>query len=591
MPTRIVSSAGSISSGEVAEFYPDKPKEGENLNIVYHAGKQGSKFSPRDSVYAVYQILFQDGGLRIEGAKMDRQGDDFVVSTRIVPGVAVVNSSFVTLSPGSYDYDYPGLRVMVHNQEGAPVLNACCGAMHSKNYDELFRKERSLYPENYGAYYYKWQNAALDLGEGALSIINADMLNLEKVDREDSGLWLSLAYGYLQQNKEAMCRDVLLRMLAKYPGNEDLLGIISSYYAYAATCHLPVNIVRKVDEAIEQAIDRRPTSSCWRWLLLKERLRCSMDRTQGVCEQWIAEDRDNPFPYAILGSRFNDENVHLKRAASLIDQAIELALSGKLRLHFDIHGALGDIYLGKYYKTLAEIMLKLKDYGRAYAGVQAARALTCSDPQVAFTEGDIWLKLGNLKAARRSFLEAWQWGHEEAKSRMRAIWERSERRLDDFESWFDGLVKLESGKSPAKLAVPMSDKAAPPFSGKDVNGNKVSSAEWQGKVVVMNFWFTACTPCRAEIPELNRLVVEFKDVVFVAVGIDDIETLRAFLKKVHFSYVIVSDRRQEIAQKFAINIYPTHVVIDQKGNICFRRNGGGSRIYDELASVIRRLYE
>lgn len=584
-------SAGQNPGGAVAEFYPGKPREGESVRIVYHAGHEKSRFSPQDTVYVVFGILAQDFHLKYDGAKMDRQGSDFVVEKRIDPGTAVIVSSFITLSPGSYDYEYPGLRILIHTPEGNPVRYACYGAMDAQNYNQRFQEEMSLYPDSYAAYRDKWWNAARDLGEGAMPIISADMRELEKIDREDSGLWLALSYGYLQQKNEPKSREFLLKMLTKDPGSNFSLGIISSYYGYAEVYHLPADIVRQVDEAVERAIDRRPTASVWRWLLIQERLKCSLDQVQRICEPWIADDKDNPFPYSRLGCRLNRENVQLERAASLIERAIELALSGNLRLHIDISGKLGDPFLGDCYRTLAEIKLKLADYGQAYSCIQAARALTSTDPQIAFIEGEIWLKLGNLKMAQKSFLEAWRWGHKEAKVRIRMIWERNERQPDDFESWFGRLVKPGSDEQRAKPAAKKEAEVAPLFSGKDMNGETLSSADWQGKVVVLNFWFTGCTPCKAEIPDLNRLVAEFKDVVFVAVAINDAETLPAFLKKFPFHYRILPDPRQEIAQRFTVKLYPTHIVIDQKGNLYFRRDGGGSGIYNELASVIRRLNE
>ena len=54
----------------------------------------------------------------------------------------------------------------------------------------------------------------------------------------------------------------------------------------------------------------------------------------------------------------------------------------------------------------------------------------------------------------------------------------------------------------------------------------------------MNFWFINCPPCRAEIPELNKLVDSFKTndkVVFIAVALDDKQSLETFLEQSPFN--------------------------------------------------------
>src|SRR5215207_201627 len=62
------------------------------------------------------------------------------------------------------------------------------------------------------------------------------------------------------------------------------------------------------------------------------------------------------------------------------------------------------------------------------------------------------------------------------------------------------------------------------FNTTDINGKNVNLKNLKGKVIVLNFWFINCAPCRSEIPLLNALVDSFKTndkVVFVAVALDD----------------------------------------------------------------------
>jgi thiol-disulfide isomerase/thioredoxin len=113
------------------------------------------------------------------------------------------------------------------------------------------------------------------------------------------------------------------------------------------------------------------------------------------------------------------------------------------------------------------------------------------------------------------------------------------------------------------------------FSERDMKGNKFSLKELAGKVVVLNFWFINCPPCRMEIPQLNELVVNYQqnpDVVFIAVALDEKYDIQAFLKTNPFQYNII-DAGRYIASKYNINLYPTHLVLDKEGKAVFHSSG------------------
>lgn len=113
------------------------------------------------------------------------------------------------------------------------------------------------------------------------------------------------------------------------------------------------------------------------------------------------------------------------------------------------------------------------------------------------------------------------------------------------------------------------------FGERDMKGNKFSLKELAGKVVVLNFWFINCPPCRMEIPQLNELVVNYQhnpDVVFIAVSLDERYDIQEFLKTNPFRYNIIDGGRY-IASKYNINLYPTHLVLDKEGKAVFHSSG------------------
>jgi thiol-disulfide isomerase/thioredoxin len=113
------------------------------------------------------------------------------------------------------------------------------------------------------------------------------------------------------------------------------------------------------------------------------------------------------------------------------------------------------------------------------------------------------------------------------------------------------------------------------FDETDLQGNHYKLKELKGKVVVINFWFINCPPCRMEIPDLNELVAQYKnnpDVVFLAIAMDDKHSLQEFLKRMPFKYNII-ENGEYIASKNNVGAFPTHVVLDRNGKILFHTDG------------------
>jgi thiol-disulfide isomerase/thioredoxin len=77
-----------------------------------------------------------------------------------------------------------------------------------------------------------------------------------------------------------------------------------------------------------------------------------------------------------------------------------------------------------------------------------------------------------------------------------------------------------SGSSGADQPQTLKGKAAPAFTLVDLNGKKVSLADYKGKAVLLNFWATWCGPCKVEIPWLEKLRDQYKDQGFEILGIE-----------------------------------------------------------------------
>ena len=95
---------------------------------------------------------------------------------------------------------------------------------------------------------------------------------------------------------------------------------------------------------------------------------------------------------------------------------------------------------------------------------------------------------------------------------------------------FANILVFGSDKNPTKESIS--------FELIDMDGTVWKSENLKGSVVVFNFWFSACPPCKKEMPELNKLVEEYKNekVVFIGVSLDSEDRVEDFTYMHTFDY-------------------------------------------------------
>ncbi|MEZ2370224.1 MULTISPECIES: TlpA family protein disulfide reductase [Arthrobacter] len=120
-------------------------------------------------------------------------------------------------------------------------------------------------------------------------------------------------------------------------------------------------------------------------------------------------------------------------------------------------------------------------------------------------------------------------------------------------------------------------KAAKDFQGVLFDGKRVTSKDLEGKVVVMNFWFAACAPCRVEAPDLKAMHTEFapKGVEFYGVNLrDEKATAEAFEKNFGITYPSFNDKDGQVLLSVSGLVppgaVPTTLIFDRKGRVSAR---------------------
>ena len=118
---------------------------------------------------------------------------------------------------------------------------------------------------------------------------------------------------------------------------------------------------------------------------------------------------------------------------------------------------------------------------------------------------------------------------------------------------------------------------APAWKLKDITGKDVSSADFKGKVVVVDFWATWCPPCRAEIPGYIALQKKYADKGLVIVGIsvdeDGAKSVAPFAKAKGVNYQMLLSTDDVVASFGGVEGIPTTFLIDRAGNIRDKKVG------------------
>lgn len=112
---------------------------------------------------------------------------------------------------------------------------------------------------------------------------------------------------------------------------------------------------------------------------------------------------------------------------------------------------------------------------------------------------------------------------------------------------------------------------APQVALKDLNGRTVRLSDYQGKVVLVNFWATWCPPCRAEMPDLVKLQSEYGKDGLQIIGItyppQKKAEVRRFANSLKVNYPIVLGTRELKARFSSEDILPLTVVINRDGKV------------------------
>ena len=134
----------------------------------------------------------------------------------------------------------------------------------------------------------------------------------------------------------------------------------------------------------------------------------------------------------------------------------------------------------------------------------------------------------------------------------------------------------------------------------DQFGNTHKLSDYKGKTVFLNFWATWCPPCRAEMPDIQKLYEEYQDagddsVVILGVaapnygGEKSEDEITAFLEENGYTYPVVMDEGGEMFMQYGVFSYPTTFMVNKDGNVY--GYASGQLTEDIMRDIIRQTVD
>jgi len=583
-----------IAFAQVSKVSPSRPVITDTITVAYHIGLPNARLGGQEVIYARITNMQQDGSIRKFHRVLLGNGSERSAKFVLFPFTASTKIEFYTLNK---EDEAASLNLLVYEDDrGKPVKGAYFDALFGNKPDSIFRLEITNHPANYYAYA-RYINVVAMVKDPELAKVQIDgLLNrldsiseTNKVAKTDVGFRAAQCVGKAKMGDLAAAKSHLFKLFDAYPIQAETAFAFSIYnYEYYKSSSKQIE--EDVRAKVKHIFMNFPTAAIVKSANVFEDLRREKDiPTLAFENALLPQYSSGEMPYYALGNLpelYIDRNEKLGVAETMLQEAIRKYQDASIQHQYRLNNGHYQMHVSLLLFDLAKISLAKKEHQSAILNASAAIQILLGSnvegnflPLLLQLRSNAYTEMGNVNLALADYEKLYRSGSTMVLDSMKRLFPLGNLKHKSFHDYLNTLKPSNARESLNTLAN---------FSGTDLKGNAVSLSDLKGKIVVLNLWGTGCVPCIAEMPELNKLVNEFKnqpDVVFIAITGDDRERLVKFFKTRKFSYRVINNVGNAAAI-FNTNSLPVHMVIGKNGEILNRSIGAREDINTFLKGII-----
>jgi thiol-disulfide isomerase/thioredoxin len=139
---------------------------------------------------------------------------------------------------------------------------------------------------------------------------------------------------------------------------------------------------------------------------------------------------------------------------------------------------------------------------------------------------------------------------------------------------------------------------APEWRAETIRGDTIAMRDFRGRITVVDFWGTWCPPCVAWLPRLVEIEKRYghRGVAFLTVNVEPgrdraahLGLVRDFMERRNYTFTVVADSDSAVVRAHDIRVYPTVLVIDPNGRVCYSSSGASRDTESSLTAKLEAL--